>query len=63
MTFASYVADDPPVAYLEPLSVGDAVPDMPLFLAPGHYVTVPLGETYAATFAPFPGKYRAVLEG
>ena len=63
LAFASYVADDPPVAYLEPLAVGDPVPDMPLFLDPGRYVSVPLGETYAATYRAFPPKYRRILDG
>ena len=62
LTFASYVADRPPVMYVEPLAVGDAVPDMPLFLDPGHYVNVPLGEAYAETFRPFPSLYREQLE-
>ncbi|NNJ26610.1 DUF4058 family protein [Alienimonas chondri] len=63
LTLASYVADDPPVAYLQPLAVGDDLPDMPLFLDPGHYVTVPLGATYAENVARFPPPLRRTLEG
>ena len=62
LTFASYLADDPPVAYVEPLAVGDPVPDMPLFLDPGHYVNVPLRETYEETFRHFAAKHRRTLE-
>ena len=62
LTAASYVADDPPVAYVQPFAVGDAVPEMPLFLDPGHYVTVPLGATYAENFAKFPPRLREALE-
>ena len=48
--------------YVEPLAVGDPVPDMPLFLDPGHYVNVPLGDAYVETFEPFPSLYRKQLE-
>ena len=62
LTFASYLADDPPIADVEPIAVGDAVPDMPLFLDPGHYVDVPLGGTYEETFRRFAPKHRRTLE-
>ena len=62
LTAASYVADDPPVADVQPFAVGDPVPDMPLFLDPGHYVTVPLGATYGENFARLPAKFRRMLE-
>ena len=63
LTLASYVADDPPVAYIQPLAVGDELPDMPLFLDPGHYVNVPLAATYAENVARFPAPLRRLLEG
>ncbi|MFH5806573.1 hypothetical protein [Alienimonas sp. DA493] len=62
LTLASYVADDPPVAYIQPLAVGDDLPDMPLFLDPGHYVNVPLAATYAENVARFPAPLRRALE-
>ena len=62
LTAVSYVADDPPIAHLEPLSVGDAVPDMPLFLDPGHYVSFPLAATYAEAFGGMPVEERTILE-
>ena len=62
LTLASYVADRPPVAYVEPFALGRELPEMPLFLDPRHYFNVPLGETYTATFEPFPLKYRRQLE-
>ena len=58
---ASYLADDPPTAYLRRLAVGDELPDMPLFLDPGHYVNVPLAATYAEAFGGMPAEERAVL--
>ena len=62
LTAASYVADDPPVAYIQPFAVGDELPDMPLFLDPGHYVTVPLGATYTENFTKFPARLSQALE-
>ena len=61
LTAVSYLADDPPTAYLEPLAVGDPVPDMPLFLDPGHYVMVPLAAAYREAFEGLPAEERAVL--
>jgi hypothetical protein len=46
LTLASYTDGDRPKAYLEHLTVGWALPEMPLFLAPGRYVNVPLEPTY-----------------
>ena len=63
LAFASYVADDPPVAYVQPLAVGDPVPDMPLFLDPGYYVSVPLADTYAENVRRLPAPLREALAG
>jgi hypothetical protein len=49
-------------AYLEHLAVGSPLPDMPLFIDPGHYVNVPLEMTYAAAFAAMPQFHRDLLE-
>lgn len=38
-------------AYVERLTVGEALTDMPLFLEPGRAVMVPLEVTYNAAFA------------
>lgn len=46
LTCASYIGAPVPEAFVEPVSVGDALPDMPLFLTPGVYVPVPLEATY-----------------
>jgi len=64
LTLASYAAEpDQFTAFVEPLAVGDPIPDMPLFLTPGEYVNVPLGETYAQAWAGFPKPWQAVVEG
>ena len=45
LTVASYDAGLIKTAYVEPIAVGDSLPDMPLFLEPGYYVNVPLEAT------------------
>lgn len=62
MTFASISAGDDIDVYLEHLSVGDRLPDMPLFLKPKEYVTLPLETTYQVTWAGFPSKWKRLLE-
>jgi hypothetical protein len=62
LTVASYVAAECPTAYVEPLAVGDVLPDMPLFLAADRYVSVPLEETYLQAWAGFPGPWKAEVQ-
>jgi hypothetical protein len=50
------------VAYVEPIAVGDALPDMPLFLASGVHVMVPLERTYQATWEASPEALRQAVE-
>jgi hypothetical protein len=63
LTLAAYVAGQLPEAYLEPLAVGDALPEMPLFLDRGYYVNVPLEPTYEAAYRGVPAPWRRTLEG
>ena len=44
------------------LAVGDALPDMPLFLKPASYVWVPLEATYQATWHVFPAAMKPLLQ-
>jgi hypothetical protein len=63
LTVAGYAAGESVVAYVEPLAVGDEVPDMPLFLTSEHYVNLPLRSTYEETYRrSFPQRWHAVLE-
>jgi hypothetical protein len=62
LTLASYVAGSPVEAYLEPLSAGSVLPDMPLFLYVDRYVNVPLEPTYQAAFHGTHSFWRQVLE-
>jgi hypothetical protein len=48
-------------AYIETIAVGDALPDMPLFLAPDFYVTVPLEATYQAAWDTVPARWQRVI--
>jgi hypothetical protein len=49
--------------YLEPVAVGDVLPDMPLFLRPESCVSVPLEATYLSAWAGFPAPLKNLLEG
>jgi len=63
LTFVSYTAGVEPVAYLQHPSVGDEVPELPLFLTEERYVPLPLRETYELTFTRGPSFWREVIEG
>jgi hypothetical protein len=62
LTLAAYDAGNALRAYVLHTAVGQALPDMPLFLEPGQAVTVPLEATYNAAFAEVPRRWRRVLE-
>ncbi|OWK38356.1 DUF4058 family protein [Fimbriiglobus ruber] len=62
LTLVSYECELAVQAYIEPVAVGDTLPDMPLFLVPAGYVMVPLEQTYQAAFAVQPLRWRTVLE-
>jgi hypothetical protein len=59
---ASYETGGERAAYLEPVAIGDQLPDMPLFLTNGLHVMVPLEATYRATWDACPEEMRAVVE-
>jgi hypothetical protein len=61
LTLASYESAETVRAFVEPVAVGDVLPEMPLFLRAGAHVPVPLGATYDAAFAAFPSRWRRVL--
>ncbi len=63
LTAARCVGGVAPTAYVVHLAVGDALPDMALFLGPEEYINVPLGATYQAAYAGVPRFYRNLLEG
>jgi hypothetical protein len=61
LTAVAYRAT-PPTAYVEPLAVGDVLPDMPLFLDSESYVSAPLEETYLQAWEGLPGPWKAELQ-
>lgn len=62
LILASYDAGPEHVAYVEPVAVGDVLPDMPIFLKPGFYVPAPLEATYETTWKMFPAQLKGLLE-
>lgn len=59
---ASYETGGERVAYLEPVTVGDELPDMPLFLTSSLHVMVPLESTYRQTWEVLPEEMRIAVE-
>ncbi len=62
LTLAAYDAGEQ-LAYVNFVAVGDALPDMPLFLRPGIYVPAPLEATYQTTWSGFPDALKGLLTG
>jgi hypothetical protein len=63
LTLVSYSAGLVKKAYIEPVAVGDVLPDMPLFLDPESYVLVPLESAYLRAWQHVPQRWRRVIEG
>lgn len=62
LTLVAYACDDPvKTAFVEPVAVGDTLPDMPLYLTPDFYVNVPLEATYQAAWRTVPRRWQRVL--
>ena len=61
-TLVSYDAGVEQTAYVEPIGLGDALPDMPLFLSRDLHVMVPLESTYQATWDACPEEMRIAVE-
>jgi hypothetical protein len=62
LTLAAYAAGTETTAYVEPVAVGDPLPDMPLFLTAERYVPCPLEATYQTAWEQFPGPLKGPLE-
>ena len=61
LTLVAYECDLNTRAYIEPVAVGQTLPDMPLFLEPNGCVMVPLEATYETAFAVLPRRWQTVL--
>jgi Protein of unknown function (DUF4058) len=62
LTLAAYAAGTEMVAYVEPVAVGDPLPDMPVFLTSSQYVPCPLEATYQTAWEQFPTPLKGPLE-
>jgi len=62
LTVVSYSAGATIRGYIEPLAVGEVIPDTPLFLTPDRYVSCPLEATYQASWDAFPASLKEALE-
>jgi hypothetical protein len=58
----SYKTGGERAAYIEPVTVGDAPPDMPLVLTNDLHVVVPPELTYPATWVASPEELRMAVE-
>jgi hypothetical protein len=58
LTLAAYIAGFPITACVEPIAVGEVMPDMPAYLDETHYVPVPLEATYMTTWTSYPEDMR-----
>lgn len=62
LTLAAYEAEMGVRAFVEAVAVGDAVPEMPLFLRAGGHVPVDLESTYQSAWEAVPQRWRSVIE-
>ncbi len=62
LTLAAYAAGGEITAYVEPVAVGDPLPDMPVFLTVDRYVPCPLESTYQTAWEQFPAPLKGPLE-
>lgn len=62
LTLVSYQAATPLTAHIEPLAVGDAFPDAPLYLTADRHVMVPLEKTYIDTWSGCPEAIRELVQ-
>ncbi len=63
LTVASYASGPDVEIYVEHLTAGATLPEMPLFLNPDHYVKAPLEATYQEAYRGMPTFWRKFLEG
>jgi hypothetical protein len=61
-TLVSYQAERESAAYIEPIGIGDRLPEMPVFLTRDLHAMVPLEPTYQATWDAQPEELRIAVE-
>ena len=62
LTLAAYSAGSLIKAFVEPVAVGDTLPEMALFLTEDLHVPVPLEATYQTTWSAFPAELKELIE-
>lgn len=62
LTLAAYQVEPLETSYVEPIAVGDPLPEMPLFLDGDDGINVPLEETYQTTWNVLPAEIRRLVE-
>jgi hypothetical protein len=62
LTCASYIGGAIAEAFVEPVAIGDKLPDSAVFLTTEEYVSVPLEVTYQAAFEAVPDFWRDQLQ-
>ncbi len=62
LTLAAYALSTETVAYIDPVAVGDVLPDMPIFLTGDRYILCPLEATYQTAWEQFPAPLKGPLE-
>jgi hypothetical protein len=62
LTVVAYQAGLETIAYVDPIAVGDSLPEMPIFLTANRYVSCPLEATYQAAWDQFPAPLKVPLE-
>lgn len=61
LTLAAYQATPVVTAFVEPIAVGQHIPDMPLFLHNNYYINIPLEATYMDSWAVLPQLLRDLV--
>lgn len=61
LTLAAYQAAPVVTAFVEPIAVGQHIPDMPLFLHNNYYINVPLEATYMDSWSVLPQLLRDLV--
>jgi len=63
LTIVSYRATPTKKAYVEPVAVGDQLPELPIFLTDKEdCILAPLAESYEGSWAAFPSDFKVMLE-
>jgi hypothetical protein len=61
LTISAYDASEDRTSYVFFVGVGEALPDVPLFIRRGHYVNAPLEASYQEAWRSFPNPLKALL--